>query len=177
MNYMNDKEYKEYKEYISSLKERMYLRQCITVDELRDFIKTVSLEDREAGVDATTIFYNVRKSAHIEAIAANSGNTVRMIERTAAYEVLNDEDFYNIVEYAVRCENPNAADHTIQTKTLDLLYGSTSGKNSFMSTIQCDFIAQTEGELYIMPEAFSSNSTIIHDIIPVIVHTDPLHCF
>ncbi|MBR5773217.1 MAG: hypothetical protein IKY44_00050 [Clostridia bacterium] len=88
-------------EIIASLLERIANEDDISVSELRDIVEEISVIDTVAASGALTVFYSGEDSGFINMFAEKAGNKVRMIDRTDAYRLLDNNTFkYDILSYA-----------------------------------------------------------------------------
>ena len=143
------------KEVINNLLEKMTNGEKISVADLGKILDTVSVKDYVAGKNAVTVFYSGETDEFIKNFSNDSGSFVRMINRTEAYRLLNDEDFEGILQYAIKCDNPNISTPELIAQVKDILYDASRYENgkwiktdAFWARISRRFAAETKGDAY-----------------------------
>ena len=76
-------------------------RETVTVNDLLEAVKTVSVKDPIAGKDALTIFYSGEGSSFPKGLSETAGSRVRMIDYTEAYKFLSHERFDELLENVI----------------------------------------------------------------------------
>ncbi|MBQ9609709.1 MAG: calcium-binding protein [Lachnospiraceae bacterium] len=134
-------------ELIEELLEKISNNEDISVDDLREIIENISIEDNIAASDAVTILYSGEKDAYINMISNDFGSSVRMINRTEAYKLLSDDRFsIDIFKYALECDG---LEYSVELAG-ELLYkasGSEGVSDSFWSIASRRFAGDTKGNV------------------------------
>ncbi len=137
----------------------------ITLDDLNECISTRSVVDPKAADGAVTIFYSGESDELITAISDNAGDSVRVIKRTEAYDFVASDDFRDIVEYAVRKEQPGLDSKQVNDIVTKLFNnastydvdGNVVDTDAFWAKISRMFAAETNGDAYCFGATASSN--------------------
>ena len=143
-------------EIIEELLEKVNNNENLSVKDLVDILENISIEDRIANKDALTVFYTGESERLINALVKTADESVRVIRRTDAYKFLADENFEEILEHAVKCDNPNLSENELIKEVNRLLYEASyydeSGNfiegEGFWTVISRRFAAATTGDAY-----------------------------
>ena len=143
-------------EIIEELLEKINNNENLSVKDLVDILESISVEDRIASPDAVTVFYTGESERLINSLVKTADGNVRVIRRTDAYRFLADENFKEILEHAVRCDNPSMSDVEVNLEVNRLLYEASyydeSGNfiegEGFWTVISRRFAAETTGDAY-----------------------------
>ena len=91
-------------EIISGLVKKMEMKMEISVDELRNIVMNISVEDKIAEDGALTVLYSGEDSGLMKSLSEKAGSKVRMIDHTEASKLLTDSKFESILNFEWKCE-------------------------------------------------------------------------
>lgn len=143
-------------ETIEELLKKIKNRENLSVKDLVNIVKSISVEDRIANSNAVTIFYSGESERLINELVKTSDESVRIIRRTDAYGLLANTKFKDILKYAVEQDNPTLSEKLIEQEVNRLLYEASyydeSGNfvegEGFWTVISRRFAAATTGDAY-----------------------------
>ncbi len=161
------------KEVIDDLLKKMSNGEKISVADLGKIVDTISVKDYVAGKNAVTVFYSGETEKFIENFSNDSGSFVRMINRTEAYRLLSDEQFNHILEYAIKCDNPNISMQEMKKQIGDILNDASRYENGkwiktdgFWARISRRFAAETTGDAYSLCGTAAGDRIFAMDELP-----------
>ena len=161
------------KEIIDSLVKKKTNGEKISVEDLGKIVDTISVKDYVAGKNAVMVFYSGETEKFIENFSNDSGSFVRMINRTEAYKLLDDKKFKNILQYAIKCDNPNISTPEVIAQVEDILYDASRYENGkwiktdgFWAKISRRFAAETTGDAYSLCGTAAGDRIFAMDELP-----------
>ena len=133
--------------------------ETVTVSDLREAVKTISVKDPIAAKDAVTIFYSGEGSSFPKGLSETAGGEIRMIDRTEACKFLADERFSKIFKEVVKTEYSDAkkSNEIFSEYERKFLFNGSSGSvaegtweasESFWSIVSRRFASETSGDAY-----------------------------
>ena len=146
-------------EWIKYFSNKLRIGETVTVSDLREAVKTISVKDPVAAKDAVTVFYSGEGSSFPKGLSETAGGEIRMIDRTEACKFLAHRDFYKIFKNAVKFEYEYAAEDVEFFSELErkFLFNGSSGSvaegtweasESFWSIVSRRFASETTGDVY-----------------------------
>ena len=143
-------------EIIEELYEIVNNQGNLSVKDLVDIVESLSIEDRVASPDALTIFYTGESEDLINKLVKRANENIRILRRTDVYDLLADLKFKEILEHAVRCDNPSLLGDALEQEVNRLLYeassydaaGNLKEGQGFWTIISRRFAAETTGDAY-----------------------------
>ena len=158
--------------------------ETVTVNDLREAVKTISVHDSVAASDALTVLYSGEGDAFPRALAEKAGSRVRMIDHTEAYKFLSHEDFESIFEEAVKTDNPKIDVKSQVFKDLhdSILFDASSGSftegswkasDGFWSIVSRRFASETSGDAYALVSNALPDRIFATDELKTLLETLP----
>ena len=133
--------------------------ETVTVNDLREAVKTISVHDSVAASDALTVLYSGEGDAFPRALAEKAGSRVRMIDHTEAYKFLSHKRFDSLFREVLSGELPDMDTSSKVFENLhdSILFDASSGSftggtweasDSFWSIVSRRFASETSGDVY-----------------------------
>ena len=133
--------------------------ETVTVNDLREAVKTISVHDSVAASDALTVLYSGEGDAFPKALAEKAGSRVRMIDHTEAYKFLSHKRFDSLFREVLSGELPDMDTSSKVFENLhdSILFDASSGSftggtweasDSFWSIVSRRFASETTGDVY-----------------------------
>jgi hypothetical protein len=85
-------------------------------------------------------------------LAEEAGSSLRMLDHTEAYKLLTDSNLEDILEYAIKCDNPGISASDIKDTKTSILYDAskTTTSDGFWATISRRFASETTGDAWVI---------------------------
>ena len=158
--------------------------ETVTVSDLRDAVKVISVKDPIAAKDAVTIFYSGEGSEFPLRLSETAGGEIRMIDRTEACKFLTHRDFGYIVDYAIKGENEAARKDPEILKSVRerVLYPGSEGSvaegtweasDGFWSIVSRRFASETSGDAYALVSNALPDRIFATDELKTLLETLP----
>ncbi len=171
-------------EWIKYFSNKLRNGETVTVSDLRDAVKVISVKDPVAARDAVTVFYSGEGSEFPKGLSETAGGEIRMIDRTEACKFLAHRDFYKIFKNAVKFEYEGAAEDVEFFSELErkFLFNGSSGSvaegtweasESFWSIVSRRFASETSGDAYALVSNALPNRIFGTDELKTLLETLP----
>ena len=171
-------------EWIKYFSNKVRIGETVTVSDLREAVKTISVKDPVAARDAVTIFYSGEGSEFPLRLSETAGGEIRMIDRTEACKFLTHKDFNDIFRNAVEFEYEGAAENEELFSELErkFLFNGSSGSvaegtweasESFWSIVSRRFDSETSGDAYALVSNALPDRIFATDELKTLLETLP----
>ena len=171
-------------EWLKYFWDKLNNGETVTVSDLRDAVKTISVKDPVAARDAVTVFYSGEGSSFPKGLSETAGGEIRMIDRTEACKFLTHKDFETILEEAIKFENEAARKDPNLLKSIKerVLYpgsegsvaeGSWRASDGFWSIVSRRFASETSGDAYALVSNALPDRIFATDELKTLLETLP----
>ena len=171
-------------EWIKYFSNKVRIGETVTVSDLREAVKTISVKDPVAAKDAVTVFYSGEGSSFPKGLSETAGGEIRMIDRTEACKFLTHRDFGYIVDYAIKGENEAARKDPEILKSVRerVLYPGSEGSvaegtweasDGFWSIVSRRFASETSGDAYALVSNALPDRIFATDELKTLLETLP----
>ena len=171
-------------QWIKYFMDKISRRERFSVDEIREVVKTISVKDPIAAKEAVTIFYSGEGSSFPKNLSETAGGEIRMIDRTEACKFLAHEDFEEILDRAIKYENPKLDIKSQAFKDIhdSILYPGSEGSvaegtweasDGFWSIVSRRFASETSGDAYALVSNALPDRIFATDELKTLLETLP----
>ena len=171
-------------EWIKYFSNKLRNGETVTVSDLREAVKTISVKDPIAAKDAVTVFYSGEGNSFPKGLSETAGGEIRMIDRTEACKFLTHKDFETILEEAIKFENEAARKDPNLLKSVRerVLYpgsrgsvaeGTWEASDGFWSIVSRRFASETSGDAYALVSNALSDRIFATDELKTLLETLP----
>ena len=171
-------------EWLKYFWDKLNNGETVTVSDLRDAVKTISVKDPVAAKDAVTVFYSGEGSSFPKGLFETAGSGIRMIDRTEACKFLADDRFQEIFRNVVELEFSEEMKVSNGFSNLQkrFLYNGSSGSvaegtweasESFWSIVSRRFASETSGDAYALVSNALPDRIFATDELKTLLETLP----